>query len=46
MFHSGINPKDQQNRASEMAENLVSKTPSDITSLALKIIIKAITKKL
>lgn len=46
MFHFGINPKDQQNRASEMAENLVSKTASDIASLELKTIIETITKKL
>lgn len=46
MFHSGINPKDQQNRASEMAENPVSKTASDIASLELKTIIETITKKL
>lgn len=46
MFHSGITLKDQQNRASELQENLFSKTPSDITSLALKTIIKTISKKL
>lgn len=46
MFHSGINLKDQQNRASELQENMVSKISSDITSLALKTIIKTISKKL
>lgn len=40
--HSGINLKDQQNRASELEEHMVSKTRSDITTLALQTIIKTI----
>lgn len=46
MLHSGITLKDQQKRASELQENLVSETLSGITSLALKTIIKTISKKL
>lgn len=45
MLHSGITLKDQQNRASELQENL-AETLRGITSLALKTIIKTISKKL
>lgn len=46
MFHSSINLKDRQNRALDLEENLVSKTRSDTTLLALKTIIKTISKKI